>query len=102
MAKELNESNFHEAIQNSKGLVLVDFFTTWCGPCRMLTPVLEQLRNVVVVKIDGDQNQNLVAEHKVSAYPTMVFYLNGREVGRELGLKSVEALQTIVDEYNGE
>ena len=101
MTTDLNESNFHETLQNSNGLVLVDFHTTWCGPCRMLSPILEQLTGVQVVKVDGDENRNLVADQGVQAYPTMVFYRNGREVRREVGIKSLDQLQDIVDEHNG-
>ena len=101
MATELNESNFHETIQNSNGLVLVDFFTTWCGPCRMLSPILEQLKDVQVVKVDGDQSQALISEQGVQAYPTMILYRNGTEVRRVVGLKSLDDLQDIVDEHNG-
>ena len=101
MSIELNESNFHETIANYSGLVLVDFFTTWCGPCRMLAPIIEQLKGVQVVKVDGDQSQSLVIEQGVMAYPTIILYRNGTEVRRVVGLKSLEDLQDIVDEHNG-
>jgi len=99
---ELNESaDFQEAVLESPGLVLVDFFTTWCGPCRMLAPVLEQLNNVKIVKVDGDQHQNIVVDQGVAAYPTMIFYRDGQVVGREVGVQSLDYLQDKVDELNG-
>jgi len=101
MPIELNESNFYQTIKNTDGLVLVDFHAPWCGPCRMLSPILEKLQNVQVVKVNGDDNQNLVTEEAITAYPTIVFYRNGQEIRRELGLRSLDQLQDIVDEHNG-
>ena len=99
MSTELNESNFYQTLKSTANLVLVDFHAPWCGPCRMLSPILEQLQNVDVVKVNGDDNQNLVTQESVSAYPTMVFYRNGEEIRREVGLRSLEQLQDIVDEH---
>jgi len=99
---EINEATeFQETVRNASGLVLVDFFTTWCGPCRMLAPVLAELENVTVVKVDGDKHQDLIVEHGVAAYPTMVFYKDGVVVGKEVGLLSKENLQKTVDDLNG-
>lgn len=97
MTVELNESNFHEQINNGEGVTVVDFFTTWCGPCRMLAPVLEQLKNARVVKVDGDKSPDLVVEARVNAYPTIVFYKGGQEVHREVGVHSQQKLQGIID-----
>lgn len=97
MTVELNESNFHQQIDNSDGVTVVDFFTTWCGPCRMLAPILEQLSGARVVKVDGDKSPDLVVENKVNAYPTIVFFKNGKEVRREVGVHSQQKLQGIID-----
>ena len=72
-----------------QGDVLVDFFATWCGPCKMLSPVLEQLDQegfpVQIVKIDTDEATELAIEHGVQAIPTLVLYRDGKIVNRTMG-----------------
>ena len=94
----LNESNFQQEI--SEGLVLVDFYATWCGPCRVLAPIVGRLENIKLTKIDGSTFPELVVENKVTAYPTLIFFKNGQEVKRIVGLTSQEKLQDIVNELN--
>lgn len=93
---ELNESNFVE--ETKSGLVLVDFSAVWCGPCRTVTPILEQLQRIKVTKVDIDQNQELTAKFKVNAVPCIVFLKNGREVHRVVGVRTLTDLQQKVDE----
>ena len=73
----------------SRGDVLVDFFATWCGPCKMLSPVLEQLDNegfpVQIVKIDTDEATDLAIEYGVQAIPTLLFFSEGKLVNRTMG-----------------
>ena len=73
----------------SKGDVLVDFFATWCGPCKMLSPVLEQLDKegfpVQIVKIDTDEATDLAIEYGVQAIPTLLFFSEGKLVNRAMG-----------------
>lgn len=73
----------------SKGDVLVDFFATWCGPCKMLSPVLEQLDKegfpVQIVKIDTDEATDLAMEYGVQAIPTLLFFSEGKLVNRTMG-----------------
>ena len=73
----------------SKGDVLVDFFATWCGPCKMLSPVLEQLDKegfpVQIVKIDTDEATDLAIEYGVQAIPTLLFFSEGKLVNRTMG-----------------
>ena len=95
MALELNETNFEENVE--AGLVLVDFYATWCGPCRSLAPILEELTEIKVVKVDTDQNHTLATRYSVSALPTLVFLKDGVEVGRVMGLQNKETLQEKVD-----
>ena len=95
MALELNEANFEENTQ--EGLVLVDFYATWCSPCRALAPILENVTDVKVVKVNTDLNMTLASGFNISALPTLVFLKDGVEVDRTMGLQSLEALQTKVD-----
>ena len=96
---ELNESNYKE--ETDKGLIVVDFYAPWCGPCRMLGPVLEEVEqseNVKVVKVNTDQSPSLAAEYNVSALPTVVFLSEGQEVDRFVGLKDKEDIQKQLNE----
>lgn len=99
MAKELNDENFDEQV--AKGVTLVDFTATWCGPCRMLAPVIEELAEKMgdkasVVKVDIDASQSVTARFDVTSVPTIVLLKDGQEVGREVGLKDLESLEAMV------
>lgn len=89
-----NENNFNELISN--GEVLVDFFATWCGPCRMLGPVLEEVSNdrveVKIVKIDVDECPNLARSFGVMSVPTLILFKDGKEVSKENGFMPKEEL----------
>ena len=98
MAQELTEANFVE--NTDQGVVVVDFYATWCGPCRALAPVLEQLQNTKVVKVDVDQNQQLGVQYNIAALPTVVFLKDGQEMDRVVGLQSITQLQAKVDALN--
>lgn len=96
MAIDVNGENFKE--ETSEGLVLVDFYADWCGPCRMLGPTLDQLENVKVVKVNVDENKELAVEHSVSSIPKLILLRNGENVGEYLGLQSKDFLQTKINE----
>jgi thioredoxin 1 len=95
MAKEggatpIGAGEFEQAVLRAPEPVLVDFFATWCGPCRALAPALDELAQelagrVRVVKLDVDQAPALAAEHGVSSIPCLVVFKGGREVGRLVG-----------------
>lgn len=89
-----NEDNFNELINS--GEVLVDFFATWCGPCRMLSPVLEELSSdrldVKIVKIDVDECPNIARMFGVMSIPTLILFKDGKEVAKENGFMPKEAL----------
>lgn len=89
-----NENNFNELISN--GEVLVDFFATWCGPCRMLGPVLEEVSSdrvgVKIVKIDVDECPNLARSFGVMSVPTLILFKDGKEVSKESGFMPKEEL----------
>jgi len=95
-----NEENFNELIKN--GEVLVDFFATWCGPCRMLGPVLEELNSdrigVKIVKIDVDECPNLARNFGVMSVPTLFLFKDGKEVSKQNGFMPKEALLDWINE----
>ena len=90
-------SKFDEII-NGEGPVLVDFFATWCGPCKMQAGILEQLKAemgdaVTIVKVDVDNNEELAAQMGIRSIPTLVVYRNGAPVWRASGVQSAEVLK---------
>jgi thioredoxin 1 len=100
MALELNESNFEE--NTGEGLVLVDFHAPWCGPCKSLAPILEELKGIKVVKVNADDNQNISKQYKISALPTLVFLQDGVEVDRLMGLQQQKSLQDKINSFQRE
>jgi thioredoxin 1 len=96
--QQITEANFESEIKN--GVVIVDFFANWCGPCRYLAPILEQIQGAKVVKVDVDQDQNLAERFRVSGIPKLIFFKDGVEVFEMLGLQSREAIQEKVNRFN--
>lgn len=95
----LKQDNFDSTI--SQGVTLVDFYADWCGPCRMLTPVLEEIAKEMsdklkVGKLDIDQNQKIAGMFQVTSIPTMILFKNGKEVNRLVGLRDLEGLRQFV------
>ena len=95
---ELNESNF--VAETSTGVVLVDFHAPWCGPCRMLAPVLEQITGAKVVKVNTDDNQNLAVQHNITSIPKLLFMKDGQVVDQLTGLVSRQTIQNKIDALN--
>ena len=96
---EVNENNFQNEVLNGK--VLVDFNATWCGPCRMLKPILEEFSETTSVKVcsvDTDQNENLARNYNIYSIPCIILFENGSEVKRNVGLLSLDELKEFVGE----
>ena len=93
----ITDANFTAEVENSKLPVLVDFWAAWCGPCRMIAPILEQLAidlagRVRVGKLDVDANQTTAARFRVQSIPSMLIFKDGREVDRIVGAQSKESI----------
>ena len=87
-----DEKEFKKLIKEDK--ILVDFFANWCGPCKMLAPVLEKAeRNVKVIKVDTDEFEDLAREYGVMSIPTLVLIENGNEVKRNIGFIDKDSLE---------
>lgn len=97
MLKHYSENNFNELI---KSKVLVDFYANWCGPCKMLSPILEELANEVdidIIKVDVDEYPNLAREYRVMSIPCLVLFDNEKEIKRSLGFIPKEKLKEFID-----
>ena len=98
-AIKVNKSNFEE-IKNSEKVVLLDFYADWCGPCRMLAPVVEAVAaerpDVLVAKVNVDENPALASEFGVFSIPTLVVLKDGKAVGQSVGVRPKEQILALL------
>ena len=95
--------NFNDII-NSEQLTLVDFFATWCGPCKMMHPVLEQLKDemgesIRIIKIDVDKNNGLAMNYRVQSVPTLMLFRKGEMLWRQSGALQLSALKNVIEQF---
>lgn len=98
----LNNANFKDEVIDKKGLVLVDFWADWCGPCKMLAPILEELSEeteAVVGKVNVDENGDLAGEYGIRSIPTMIIFKDGVKVDQIVGLRQKSELQEKLNSY---
>ena len=98
---ELNKDNFKKEVLESAVPVLVDFFATWCGPCKMMLPIVEELANeesgkFKVAKINVDESNDLAQEYEVMSIPTFIVFKNGKETERVMVAQAKEKLLEIL------
>ncbi len=96
-------NNFDEIIQSNTP-TLVDFFATWCGPCKMQAPILEEVKKKVgdkatIIKVDIDQNQELADRYRVQSVPTLILFKNGEAVWRTVGVQQASVLEAKIYDH---
>lgn len=103
MVKEINLDNFEDEVIKYNGVTVVDFFANWCGPCRKLSPILEEveseLSGVKFSKINTDENIDVAREYQVSGLPTLLVFKNGEVVERLVGLMPKSSIITNIEKH---
>ena len=102
MALEITDANFEETVLNSSKPVMVDFWASWCGPCRMVGPIIDEISTeyadkAVVGKVDVDANQEFAAKYGVRNIPTVLVFQNGEVVGRQVGVAPKASYTDAID-----
>ena len=103
MAFEFTDDNFQTEALKDDSVAVVDFWAEWCGPCKMLTPIIEQLADdyngtAKVGKVNVDHNPGVSTEYGVRSIPTILIFKNGEVVGKQVGVTTKQALATMIDE----
>jgi len=104
MIKMLEDTNFKDFISTSPTPVLVDFWADWCGPCKMIAPMVEEVATeyegkVQVAKLNVDQNRSVTGEFKINSIPTLIVFKGGSEADRFVGFKTKKELKAILDKH---
>jgi thioredoxin 1 len=99
----VTDDTFEEDVLNCKSVVLVDFWAPWCGPCKMITPLLETLAKqrgdtLKVVKINVDENAEVLGRYNVMGIPTLLLFSAGEVIGKHVGALTISQLNTFVDD----
>ena len=100
MLIEGNKEIFEKEVINNEGKVLVDFNATWCGPCRMLKPVLDSIASddKKIISIDVDNDRDLAIEYNINSIPCLILFKNGKELKRSVGLISKSEIESLFED----
>ena len=104
MVVEINVNNFDNEVIKNEGVAVVDFFADWCGPCRKLSPILEEVEQelsgkVKFTKINTDENIEMAKKYQVSGLPTLMIFKNGEPAERMVGLMPKSSIITNIEKY---
>jgi len=101
MIKSVNGESFEQDVLSNESLVLVDFWAPWCGPCKMLAPLFEELNNeindVEFVKLNVDENPQQAARYRVASIPTLLAFKSGTVVGQLVGFRPKEEIKAFIE-----
>ena len=100
-ALKITKDNFQAEVLDAKGTVLVDFWASWCGPCKMIGPIIDQIADertdIKVCKVNVDEEQELAVQFKVMSIPTLLVFKEGKVVNQSLGAKPKAAILAMLD-----
>ena len=100
---ELNDQSFKEKIENGQGLAIIDFYAPWCGPCKMMAPIIDELieeykdKNVVIAKVNVDECREVAEKYNIMSIPTLGIFKDGKTIDLSVGLKPREEIKMIID-----
>lgn len=101
MVKEIKENEFEEIVLKSKEKVLVDFYANWCGPCKMLRPVLDNITSErsdkKIVSINVDEAEELSRKYGIISIPCLILFQDGKEINRSIGLKPKSEIESMLE-----
>ena len=99
---KLTTENYNETVKNTKGLLIVDFWASWCGPCRMMAPIIEELEaempEVTFAKVNIDEEVQPALENNITSIPTLLFIKDGEVVNKSVGVVSKDQLVSMINE----
>ena len=104
MIKEITDNDYESEVVNSNEMILVDFWADWCGPCKMLTPILEQLSedmegNIKIVKMNIDKNPQFPSALGIRSIPTMMLFKNGKQLGTKVGVLHKNSIKEWIESF---
>lgn len=104
MIKEVNDANFNDLVLKSDKTVVVDFWASWCGPCKMLAPIMEEVEgelkdNINFFKLNVDENPVSAQMYRVASIPTLIIFKNGKAVNSLIGFRPKESIVSILKKY---
>jgi len=97
-----NKDNFKQEVESFAGLVLIDFFALWCGPCQIMSPIVEEIikenkdKNVKIGKLNIDENQEIATQYDVMSIPTFLVFKNGKVVDKKIGYGDKEEIEKLI------
>ena len=101
MPRHIGDNDFNKEVIDEKGVVLVDFFATWCGPCKMIAPILEELEtemeDIKFIKIDVDESPNVASKYEIQSIPTIKLFKDGKEVDTVVGFLPKDQIKALIE-----